>query len=281
MTRAEPCMTRAALADAILARLAEQEAELAKQWRTPGRVETWVVDGLLPIAIAEAINAAFPPATEMVAKKSIREHKLIAVQMDRYHRTCEEIVFAFQDQRIVALLSRVCGIPALEADPHLYAGGLSSMAKGHYLLPHLDNSHDRDRQRYRVLNLLYYVTPGWGLEHGGNLELWDSGPKGQPRPIESRFNRLVCMATHRHSWHSVQQVRAAGPRNCVSNYYFSPQPVEGADYFHVTSFRGRPEQPVRDLVLQADIALRQGLRKVFKKGVRENPHVYRRPEPPI
>ena len=32
------------------------------------------------------------------------------------------------------------------------------MPQGNYLKPHLDNSHDRDRKRYRVLNLLYYVT---------------------------------------------------------------------------------------------------------------------------
>ena len=29
------------------------------------------------------------------------------------------------------------------------------MPKGNYLKPHLDNSHDRDQQRYRILNLLY------------------------------------------------------------------------------------------------------------------------------
>ena len=39
-----------------------------------------------------------------------------------------------------------------------------------------------------------------------------------------------------------------------------------------------PEQPVRDIVLQSDIALRQGIRKIFKRGIVENPHVYKKPE---
>ena len=84
------------------------------------------------------------------------------------------------------------------------------------------------------------------------------------------------MATHKGSWHSVNQVQVDRSRCCVSNYYFSPRPIEGREYFHVTSFRGRPEQPVRDLVLLGDLALRQGVRKVFKKGVVANPHVYKK-----
>lgn len=52
--------------------------------------------------------------------------------------------------------------------------------------------------------------------------------------------------------------------------------MEKQEYFHVTSFRGRPKQPVRDLVLQGDIALRQGMRKVFKKGIAETKHIYRK-----
>lgn len=160
-------------------------------------------------------------------------------------------------------------------DEHLYAGGISLMGHGHFLNPHLDNSHDKDRNVYRVLNLLFYVTPDWEHGSGGNLELWDEGPKGQPREIVSKFNRLVLMVTHQKSWHSVNPVRAThASRCCVSNYYFSHTPVSEKEYFHVTSFRGRPEQPVRDVVLQGDAALRMGIRKVFPGGVVANPHVY-------
>jgi Rps23 Pro-64 3,4-dihydroxylase Tpa1-like proline 4-hydroxylase len=56
---------------------------------------------------------------------------------------------------------------------------------------------------YRVLNLLYYVTPDWNPEFGGNLELWDNGPKESQRVIPAKFNRLALMATHEESWHSV------------------------------------------------------------------------------
>jgi hypothetical protein len=150
------------------------------------------------------------------------------------------------------------------------------MVKDQYLNPHIDNSHDRDRQRWRALNALYYVSPDWREENGGHLELWPGGVGGKPITLHSRFNRLVMMATHAGSWHSVCPIRVEGSRCCVSNYYFRNEPVRPTDTFHVTKFRGRPEEPMRDLLLRVDGALRMGLRRLFPKGVRKVTHQYRR-----
>ncbi len=266
---------RQQLADLIAARMTERIADAHAQWRT-SEINYFAIDDLLPQDIAEAIYASFPDPKTMRMKKSLREYKYIAAQMNQYDPLLEEAIYAFQDPRVVELTQKITGIPVLLPDVDLYAGGISMMDKGKYLNPHIDNSHDKDRETYRVLNLLYYVSPGWKVANGGNLELWPDGPKGQNVTIESRFNRLVVMATHQKSWHSVSEVQADLRRCCVSNYYFSPTSIEKEDYFHVTSFRGRPEQPLRDLVLRADIAARQFLRKLFPKGVVKNGHVYKR-----
>jgi Rps23 Pro-64 3,4-dihydroxylase Tpa1-like proline 4-hydroxylase len=169
-------------------------------------------------------------------------------------------------------MEHITGIDHLLPDPQLYAGGVSMMVKGSFLNPHLDNSHDAKQKRYRVLNSLYYVTPDWRDEHGGNLELWDQGPGGKQRTIVSRFNRLVLMATDRSSWHSVSPVAHDGRRTCVSNYYFREQPLGSDAYFHATSFRGRPEQPGRDLLLRADNALRTAILSVVNVPTK---HIYK------
>ncbi len=109
---------------------------------------------------------------------------------------------------------------------------------GHILNPHRDSSHDKDRECYRVLNLLYCVSPDWSLEKGGNLEVWPEGTKAEPTTIVSRFNRLAVMVANQHSWHSVSKNTSTEQRCCVSNYYFSNHPVGDAEYFHPTSFRG-------------------------------------------
>ena len=80
------------------------------------------------------------------------------------------------------------------------------MEKSQFLNPHLDNSHDKDRNKWRVLNLLYYVSPDWKQEFGGNLELWPDGMKGRQITLHSKFNRLAVMATHDASWHSVSPI---------------------------------------------------------------------------
>jgi hypothetical protein len=74
------------------------------------------------------------------------------------------------------------------------------------------------------------------------------------------------IATNQTSWHSVSKVTANRNRTCVSNYYFSKVSPGKEDYFHVTSFRGRPGEPVRDLMLRADAALRSFIRKVVPSG---------------
>lgn len=266
-------MDRTALAALIAARL-EAEAAAIRAQHAAGNY--FIVDDLLPEQLARDIHASFPDASTMMLRKSIRELKYVTAQMDRCAKLVDEIVFAFQDPRVVAAVARATGLQALEPDAKLYAGGVSLMGPGHYLNPHIDNSHDMDRARYRVLNLLYYVSPDWKIEDGGNLELWPRGARGEPLTLHSKFNRLVVIATNRTSWHSVSAVRADRNRTCVSNYYFSPVSPEGEDYFHVTSFRGRPEEPVRDLLLRADATLRALVRKLRPSGLMRSRHYYKR-----
>jgi Rps23 Pro-64 3,4-dihydroxylase Tpa1-like proline 4-hydroxylase len=256
-------------------RLTEERDRLQAEFHSH-KVQSCFIDDLLPQEVAKHIFAAFPDRDTMMLRKSLREHKYVAAQMNKYDSVLEEIIFAFQQPGVIRIVEEITGIREMIPDEHLYAGGISLMAMDNFLNPHLDNSHDKNRKTYRVLNLLYYVSPDWTHDSGGNLELWDDGPKGEPREIVSKFNRLALMATHEKSWHSVNRVKIDRNRCCVSNYYFSEKPLEDHEYFHVTSFRGRPEQPVRDLVLQGDIALRQGIRKVFRKGIVENPHVYKK-----
>jgi Rps23 Pro-64 3,4-dihydroxylase Tpa1-like proline 4-hydroxylase len=271
------CIDRLAFADRIIAQLASRKQQLHEEFVSAGRgIRYFVLDELLDPAHARQIYENFPKTERMVLKKSLREDKYIGVQMNRYDKILEEVVYAFQDPRVVQHLTDITEISELSPDANLYAGGLSAMTKGQFLNPHLDNSHDKDRRLYRVLNLLYYVTPDWREECGGNLELWEHGLKGQQTTVWSKFNRLVCMITHRQSWHSVSPIQCNGMRCCVSNYYFSPASIDQYEYFHVTSFRGRPGQKLRNLILVGDAKLRALIRKVFKVGIRPNPHVYKR-----
>jgi Rps23 Pro-64 3,4-dihydroxylase Tpa1-like proline 4-hydroxylase len=267
-------LNRNQIASEIEKRLDEECAELTHDWQLSGPISHFIVDDVLPERWALEIREAFPGGEQMMRKKSLRELKYVAAQMNKYNPLLEEAIYAFQAPGVVARIEKMTGLRALEPDALLYAGGISMMDKGHFLNPHVDNSHDRAREKYRVLNLLYYASPNWAESNGGNLELWPNWPSGAQTSITSKFNRLVVMETHQGSWHSVSKNVSDHCRCCVSNYYFSRYPIGDSEYFHVTSFRGRPEQRIRDVVLRADIWLRMALRKVFPKGVKENPHYY-------
>jgi Rps23 Pro-64 3,4-dihydroxylase Tpa1-like proline 4-hydroxylase len=252
----------------ILERL-EKDAEAIKaDFHADKGIKTHfaAIDNLLPENLARKIYEAFPPTEEMRLLNSFREKKYTSKSFEKFDPLIEDITFAFQDERIIKKVAELTGIEDPKGDPHLYAGGISAMSKGHFLNPHLDNSHDYEQKDYRVLNLLYYVTPDWKPENGGNLELWDEKVT-KPVEIPSLFNRLVLMATNDKSYHSVNEVKADGSRCCVSNYYFSPHSPNGYETTHVTYFQARPEQTIRRLVTRVDSDLRTAIRKVVKKGL--------------
>ena len=264
------------LAAQIAARLGESTEALARQWQDSSPINHFVLDSVLSISCAQAVRRAFPESRTMTLKKSLRERKYVAAQMNRHDPLLEEAVFAFQAPAVMEAIEKITGLSALEADELLYAGGISLMSPGNFLNPHIDNSHDKLRRRYRVLNLLYYVSPDWTDDRGANLELWPEGPSGPAKTIVSKFNRLVVMLTHRRSWHSVSKNVSNHNRCCVSNYLFTPHPIGGIHYYHVTEFRGRPEQPWRDVVLRTDNWLRTVIRTRLPWAFR-NRHFYDNP----
>ncbi|MGB3605776.1 MAG: 2OG-Fe(II) oxygenase [Psychroserpens sp.] len=266
---------REEISELIYNNLIRHKDELVRSYSaSKSQIGYFFVDDLLPKSLAKKCAEVFPKPSEMRCLKSLREYKHVSAQMDAHDSFLEEVLYAFQDKKIVNLIGEICEIESLDPDDSLYAGGLSLMAKDNFLNPHLDNSHDAQRERWRVLNLLYYVTPNWEAANGGHLEIWPNGPKEKPIVIQSQFNRLVVMATHDKSWHSVNKVTVDESRCCISNYYFSNHPLQETDKFHITKFRGRPEDTLTNIVLDIDASLRTLIRKVFKKGIRKNPHVY-------
>lgn len=252
----------------ICTSLSERLGDLATRFSSSiSRVGTRFVeiDNLLPRGAAERISHSFPEPEQMRLMNSFRERKYTSKSFDKFSPILADITFAFQDPAVIQLISEITGISNQVADRHLYAGGLSAMGKGHFLSPHIDNSHDSSRRYYRTLNLLYYVTPHWSEENGGSLQLWD-GRVRKAVTIPSNFNRLVLMETTPRSWHSVNRVQYHGLRKCVSNYYFSPKSPTGDDYFNVTAFSAPPDRPFLRILSGCDAKIRQLARTLRPSG---------------
>lgn len=261
--------TREWLVDLIVQRLGSAETALRESFDKSVAdvgVRYCALDDLLPTDIAQRIHAVFPRTEQMRLMTSFRERKYTSKSFDQFDPLMADITFAVQDPRVIDVVERITGIKNQIPDASLYAGGLSAMGRGHFLGPHIDNSHEASRKYYRTLNLLYYVSPDWTLDDGGSLELWDRRVRRKVTVL-SGFNRLVMMETNPWSWHSVDAVRADRLRCCVSNYYFSPTSPTGFDYFNVTSFSARPEQKAMRALSWVDNRLRQFVRRIAPDGL--------------
>ncbi len=234
-------MDQQALGAQIAARLREQSSRLKSFWETSQPVRHCALDDLLPQSIAKLIYDSLPDPSTLMLRESIKERKRVGIKLEDYAPEMSAILLAFQEPEIVAAVAEITGQRGLQADASLYGSGISLMLEGDFLLPHLDNSHDGDGKLYRVLNLLYYVTPDWPESGGGNLELWDK-PMKTRKEVHAKFNRLVLMETHTESVHSVTKVQQPrGMRACISNYYFSTEPSNQKEHVHKTTFFARPE----------------------------------------
>ena len=255
----------------IAERIRSQSAGLKQMWAESRPVKHFFVDDLLPGDQALVVARNYPDPEKMILRSSLRERKRAGVNIHDYHPAIGECLFAFQHADVIAAIAEVTGLEGVEADPTLYASGISMMAKGDFLNPHIDNSHDGDRQRYRLLNLLFYVSPDWRMENGGNLELWDE-KISRPHTILSKFNRLVVMQTDQRSWHSVNKVTADVTRLCVSNYYFGAKPASATAYLNVTTFAGRPDEMIKRPLLRLDATVLNALGKTFPRLTKMTRH---------
>lgn len=216
-----------------------------------------IIDNILPREWCYGIYDSFPGDLKMMRHlNTFRERKRTLAVFDSLNTNIRDITYAFQDSSIIQAIENITGMYNLEPDPHLYASGISIMQKGDFLNPHLDNSHNVNKKKIRQINLLYYVSPNWTHEFGGNLELWDSDVSIATEII-SKFNRLIIMETNQYSWHSVNQVSIDSKRCCVSNYLFSPIRENYKTNYRVTTFMGRPEQPMLRMLSQVDNSMRQ------------------------
>ncbi len=255
------------IVDLIYNRLKKNKDVLTKSFKSNSNLTSTkycILDNLLPEDLIYRTYIDFPEEDMWFYRNSFRERKLTFAKLNELSSPLPEMVTdSFHDPKILNLVGEIVKINNLKADNSLYAGGLSKMNQSHFLNPHIDNSHNADRSRYRRLNLLFYITPDICENDGGNFELWDKHVK-TPLKIPSKFNRLIIMETTPTSWHSVDPVKSDISRCCVSNYYFTIDSPLEKDYYHVTSFYGRPGQTWQRLYGSLDNFMRQQIATTFK-----------------
>ncbi len=251
------------LTDLILKRLDEAKIDLKQQFFqvSPLKISRYfTLDNLLPESLALEIYANFPKPKNMHMLNGLGRLKLKYSHLKDMPQIIRDINASIQDPRVVKAIENITEVKNLLPDVSRFAGGVSTLMKGFYLNPHIDISHNAENKNfYRAANVLYYVSPNWKLENGGNYEIWDDKVE-QCIVVPSLFNRLLVMETNSVSWHGVSEVLCDQPRCCIFNYYFSEQSPEGKNFSKtVASFKARPEQKIHRAL--------QNIKEKIKKGL--------------
>jgi Rps23 Pro-64 3,4-dihydroxylase Tpa1-like proline 4-hydroxylase len=269
-------MNKHQIAGIVLKKLQDNHSILKEDYHKFSQdIETkfFILDDIFPDNITKNIYEEFPKyKSQFKFRNTFREKKFTFAKLDKLPtKIISETIEAFHLKNIVQEISKITNILDLEPDPSLYGAGISRMDKTHFLNPHVDNSHDAKNQKYRRLNLLYYVTPDFNEEDGGNFELWDKNVKKNFK-IQPKFNRLVVMEASRSAWHSVDSIKSYKKRCCLSNYYYSNNSPEEKNYYNVTSFTGRPNERFKRFFGKIDNNLRQTFANMtgFTRGSKSN-----------
>ena len=240
---------------------------MKKKYAKSSSINFLIIEKVLPDEVALKLSEYFPKEDKLKQINGPQEKKYIGFNFSDKEKLIEECIYAFQEESVVEKIGEITAIENLIGDPELYAGGISSMSKGCFLNPHIDNSHDRNLEKYRRLNLLYYLNKDWDTKvDGGDLVLFPNGIKNEAIEISCYFNRLVIMRTDNKSLHGVNKIQSElKRRKCISNYYFSKKSPTGEKYYHSTSFRGFKKEYIKGTYLKINALSRTYTKKLIYK----------------
>lgn len=205
-------------------------SELQSAWDAAKPFRYVVIDDFLTTDFAEEILAAYPTPTGGAWEDTPYIHQLKKLTLNKnFPAPIGDFFRMTETEEFRNLVSSICRIPDLIADPTLSGGGLHQIMNGGYLDVHVDyNFHPRTKE-HRRLNLLLYLNKDWKREYEGYLEFWDMQEKRQIENIAPVFNRAVIFETNEVSYHGHPRKLNLPPdvtRKSLAVYYYTKEREE-------------------------------------------------------
>lgn len=198
------------------------------------------IDDFLPPALAEILAIEFPrPGQKWTKHESLRVNRRFLGDETQYSPLFRAFARAISSRRFLLFLESLSGIEGLIPDPYFVGGGAMTAAAGHKLDMHLDFNWHYGLHCYRRLNALFYLTPGWQTNWGGDLRV-SNEDKSIVKSYMPLFNRLIVFSTSEKSWHG-QPVPLTCPvgisRNVFSAFYYTAASPEQEADPHLTKYQ--------------------------------------------
>jgi len=198
-----------------------------------------VIDNFFDDATAQMLASEFPTLDSSVWYRydNAIENKRASNNWDRFPKTTYKTFAYLNSPGFIQFLEECTGNKKLYPDIGLHGGGWHAHGRGGKLNVHLDYSIHPKLGLERKLNLIVYLTPGWKVEWGGGLQLWDhdeeaNAPKSCVKTIDNVFNRAVLFDTTQNSWHGLPDPISCPEgtvRQSLAIYYLTNPDMTAAD----------------------------------------------------
>lgn len=225
------------------AELLPKAPELSARFRDGRPFKHVVIEDFLPIELAHAIAAEFPPISNtdwLFAGPGDAKHtgdpnieKVGSPNDEFFPPLIRHVMGEFYSSAFIDFVEQVTGYENICPDPSFFGCGLHSTGRGGRLMVHADASRHPNPKLEQVVNLIYYVTPDWQEEWGGHLELWDDEARQCVTRIAPKFNSAVMFYTGTTCYHGHPLPVTCPPgvrRNSLACYFYTTDRVHDHTY---------------------------------------------------
>ncbi len=185
-------------------------------------------DNFLPKDVAITLSKEYPKIKDVDHNwKTHKNNNVIRYFLEDsslYKNNLKLFSMIISSRNFLLFLETLTGIDSIIPDPFFIGGGAMATSKGGFLNVHADFNYHHKLQSWRRINVLFYLTPKWKKNWGGNLEFWSKDKKKKIREIEPMFNRVVIFNTTSKSFHGQPKPLSCPTnvsRNVFSAFYYS------------------------------------------------------------
>ena len=175
-------------------------------------------DDFLPEHIAITIADEYPEVSSLDSGWKFHNNENVSRYLledtTKFHFRMRLFAEAITSRQFLLFLETLTGINSILADPYFIGGGAMLTGRDQFLKIHADFNFHHKLQAWRRVNALFYLSPGWDTEWGGNLELWSNDGENKVQEIAPLFNRVVIFNTTSDTFHGQPE-----PLRCPENVY--------------------------------------------------------------
>lgn len=228
-----------------------------------------VMDNFLSQEFADSLSNNFPEIEKLdIHWKGLNENKSEGASFDMYHDDFKKMKSTITSSQFYDWIEQVTGVKdGLITDDKLGCG-VHQGKDGSFLDVHVDFNMHHLNNKYRRLNLLVYLNPGWKTEeYGGELEMWNANMTKCEKKVAPIHNRAVIFETNHYSYHGYSQISLPPDvfRRSFYAYVYTDDQGNQKSY-HDTTFKARPDDNTSKKVkTAAKETLKNGVKKTLKK----------------